>query len=462
MSERLPFLSGVIEGFYGPPWTHAERLELFRWMSGAGLNTYLYGPKDDLKHRAIWREAYTSAEAAELQQVIAACQGQGLRFVYALGPGLDLRYSRPADLECLRARFEQMLQLGCDDFCLLFDDIPDVLDPADLAKWGSLAAAQCAVTHELFHWVRRQRPGSRFFFCPTPYCGRMAAAELGGREYLEILGRELHPDIDIFWTGPEIISREVDVPHIAELGRLLRRQPVLWDNLMANDYDGRRVFLGPLAGRPRELKGAIRGLLINPNVEFPLNFVAIRTLGDFLEGDGPWDARAAYLAAMEAWLPAFATVGQPVLLADLILFGDCYYLPYESGPEAADLFSALRDLLGRDAADWGEAATPVLNRLARLRDFCVRLTELKQRAIFHALYRRAWELREELDLVHRYIYFKSKPENAQRPFHSDFHRPLTYRGGWVGQLQQLLSWQAAGSLAAPPKGALHWPDLPTH
>ena len=42
-------------------------------------------------------------------------------------------------------------------------------------------------------------------------------------------------------------------------------------------------------------------------------------------------------------------------------------------------------------------------------DFCVRLTELKQRSIFHALYRRAWELREELDVLHRYIVFKSQP-----------------------------------------------------
>ena len=72
MTDRPPFFSGVIEGFYGPPWTLAERLELFRWMSAAGLNTYLYGPKDDLKHRAIWREVYTPEEAAELRPVISA------------------------------------------------------------------------------------------------------------------------------------------------------------------------------------------------------------------------------------------------------------------------------------------------------------------------------------------------------------------------------------------------------
>ena len=45
----VPFLSGAIEGFYGQPWTHAERIALFDWLAAWGLNTYLYAPKDDLR-----------------------------------------------------------------------------------------------------------------------------------------------------------------------------------------------------------------------------------------------------------------------------------------------------------------------------------------------------------------------------------------------------------------------------
>src|SRR5262245_29173716 len=54
--DTAELLTGVVEGFYGKPWTHGERTELFEWMAEWGLNTYLYAPKDDLKHRAIWRE----------------------------------------------------------------------------------------------------------------------------------------------------------------------------------------------------------------------------------------------------------------------------------------------------------------------------------------------------------------------------------------------------------------------
>lgn len=32
-----------------------------------GMNSYLYAPKDDCKHRAYWREQYTVEEADHLQ-----------------------------------------------------------------------------------------------------------------------------------------------------------------------------------------------------------------------------------------------------------------------------------------------------------------------------------------------------------------------------------------------------------
>jgi len=445
MSKEPHFLSGVIEGFYGPPWTHNERLELFEWMVEGGLNTYLYGPKDDLKHRAIWREPYTAAEAGEIRRLIAASQQQGLHFIYALGPGLDIQYTRASDLERLQERFGQMFELGCRNFCLLFDDIPDRMEPADLARWGSLASAQCGVTNALFRWTRERHPAARFFFCPTPYCGRMASRQLGGAGYLETVGRELLTEIDIFWTGPEIISREITVEHVAGLTSVLRRRPVIWDNLHANDYDGRRFFCGPYAGRPSGLRQVVGGMLVNPNVEFPLNFVPLRTFAEYLRGSER-SPRAAYESAMGVWLSRFATVNQPVALEDLLLFGDCHYLPYEEGFEAERLYVEVRHFLRTNPATWGEGAGAVRRRIVRLRDFCARLTELRHRPLFHALSRRAWELREELDLLDRYLTFKSDPENGSRLFHSDFHLPKTYRGGLIPRLQQLLIPQDDESL----------------
>ena len=145
-------------------------------------------------------------------------------------------------------------------------------------------------------------------------------------------------------------------------------------------------------------------MLINPNNEFPLNYVPLRTLAAFVHAEGAWDARQAYLTAMREWLPQFATVGQPV---------------------------AFRSVA------------------ARLREFCVRLTELRDRPLFYALSRRIWELREELDLLERYVGGKSESANHNVSCTSDFHLPGTYRGGMVARLQRLLIQRPDGTFEFP-------------
>ena len=445
MQVASDFLAGVIEGFYGEPWSQAERLELFDWMAAWGLNTYVYAPKDDLKQRAIWREIYAEPEAATMGDLIRACRQRKLNLIYALSPGLDIGYANEADFDLLRKRFEQMLALGCRNFALLFDDIPDRMSSQDLERWGSFASAQSHVTNALFKWIAERCHDARFLFCPTAYCGRMAERGLGGEGYLARIGRELSPEIDVCWTGPEIISHEITVAQVQALQTRLRRKPVIWDNLHANDYDGRRFYCGPYSGRSLELRAEVSGLLVNPNCEFLLNFVPLRTLADFLRAEGRWDARTAYLSAMREWLPRFANTGQPVTLEDLTLFGDCHYLPHEEGPQAEALLEAVQWLLTKKPADWGGQITVFRQASARLRDFCVRMTELRHRPLFHALSRRVWALREELELLERYVEFKARSGQPDSAFSSDFHLLGTYRGGLVSRLQRLLVQQPDGS-----------------
>ncbi|MGW4410022.1 beta-N-acetylglucosaminidase domain-containing protein [Nonomuraea sp. NPDC004702] len=45
---------GVIEGFYGRPWSHEQRLDLLGFLGARGMNTYVHAPKAD---RPSWREA---------------------------------------------------------------------------------------------------------------------------------------------------------------------------------------------------------------------------------------------------------------------------------------------------------------------------------------------------------------------------------------------------------------------
>ncbi|MHC1768924.1 MAG: beta-N-acetylglucosaminidase domain-containing protein [Verrucomicrobiia bacterium] len=444
------FLAGIIEGFYGPPWTQIERLELFDWMSASGLNTYVYCPKDDLKHRATWRELYSRAETARFSELLAAAKAHRIRFIYGLAPGLDLRYSDDSELARLVARLDQMRRLGCESFALLFDDIPGRMEPADLKRWGSIASAQCHVANEAFDWTRQHAPNGRFLFCPTAYCGRMAQRNLGGEGYLAAIGAGLAPNIDVFWTGPEIISREISVAHVREMQALLRRKPLIWDNLHANDYDGRRFYCGPYDGRASGLRSEVAGLLSNPNTEFPLNYLPIRTLGAFVRCAKEWDARQAYLSAMAEWLPRFGTHRGPANLEDLVLFGDCYYLPHEEGPEAVALLRGVQELLAAGPDEWYGKASEVQRKIRQLGQFCARLAELRDRGLFYALSRRVWELREEMDLLDHYIQSKTEHTDSGARFTSDFHLPGTYRGGMAARLQQL--WTQAPDGALTPAG----------
>ena len=95
---------------------------------------------------------------------------------------------------------------------------------------------------------------------------------------------------------------------------------------------------------------------------------------------------------------------------------------------------------------WGEPGERLKKGIARLRELCVRLTELRDRSLFNAMGRRIWELREELDLLERYWTWQLDPARKGHPFASDFHQPCTYRGSLAANLQRLWIQQSDGAL----------------
>jgi len=64
---------------------------------------------------------------------------------------------------------------------------------------------------------------------------------------------------------------------------ILQRRVTIWDNLNANDYDQRRLCLGPFTGRSSNLSSRLSGMLTNPNCEFELNFIPLNTLGQWFQ-----------------------------------------------------------------------------------------------------------------------------------------------------------------------------------
>ncbi|XP_054457734.1 protein O-GlcNAcase [Anoplopoma fimbria] len=278
MEEKRQFLCGVVEGFYGRPWTMDQRKVLFQWMQSWGLNTYLYGPKDDLKHRLLWREVYSHEEEGQLRTLIKEAQSRDQRFVYALSPGQDIVFSSSCDLTLLKRKLRQVSDLGCQAFAILFDDIDHSMCQADSEAFSSFAHAQVTVTNDIYRFLGEPPV---FLFCPTEYCGSLCSPSVSKSPYLQTIGEDLLPNITVIWTGSKVISRKLSVDCLAEVESVLQRPPLIWDNLHANDYDSRRLFLGPFKGRELQLRSHLRGLLLNPNCEFEANYIPLHSLGSW-------------------------------------------------------------------------------------------------------------------------------------------------------------------------------------
>ena len=59
---------GVVEGFYGAPWSQEARIRQLDFYGRNKMNVYIYGPKDDPYHRTPnWRKPYPAREGEELK-----------------------------------------------------------------------------------------------------------------------------------------------------------------------------------------------------------------------------------------------------------------------------------------------------------------------------------------------------------------------------------------------------------
>ena len=296
VSESNPFICGVVEGFYNRPWNQGQRVDLYKKLNAFGLNAYLYAPKDDVKHRALWRDLYDESELKDLKILIDGCRENDVTFYYGISPGLDIGYSNPKDMVKLKAKLDQLVEIGCKGFAVLWDDIGTQLPVADRNTFNSLGDAHVKVCNEVYEHLKRPA----FLTCPVEYCTSRAEPTVMTSPYLNSLGLGLHPNISIFWTGSKVVPEHIYKDEIIELSKVLRRKPLIWDNLHANDYDTQRVFLGPYSGRSPDLIPLLEGIFTNPNCEYSLNIPALFTIASWSHC---YDPRTG---AVTAWNPAVA------------------------------------------------------------------------------------------------------------------------------------------------------------
>jgi hyaluronoglucosaminidase len=295
---------GVIEGFYGSPWTHEQRLNLLPFLADRGMNAFVYSPKDDPLVRHEWRTPYAGEDLARMSELVRRGREAGVDVAWCLSPGLSIRYSSEADAAALIAKLESVAALGVTWFGLLLDDIPGELQhPDDRAAFGDLVDAQIALIGRVFAWLG---PGRRLIVCPTQYHGQ------GDEESIGRLGQAIDPRIDLFWTGRRIVSPTIDLLDAATFFRSTGRPVTWWDNYPVNDVAmSHELHIGPYRGRDRHLYRFSRGVIANGMELYESSKIPYATIADYLNDPEGYDPERSWAAAIrdvagEADAEAFA------------------------------------------------------------------------------------------------------------------------------------------------------------
>ncbi|TCP55488.1 hyaluronoglucosaminidase [Tumebacillus sp. BK434] len=305
---------GVIEGFYGEPWTHAQRLEMLAFMGQHHFTTYVYAPKDDPYQRRQWGELYPPELGGQMRSLAETAKQNGIELVYSISPGIpaplpseqatpewvanSITVSSPDDRQRLLAKIDQLRGYGVHDFMLSFDDVQEIVKPEDQAVYGSdYAKAHVDLANAVYRAERAKDPDFQLWFAPTDYYG------LGDSGYWQTIRNSLDPAIPVIWTGEWVLNRAVTSEQADQVAKLLGRKPMLWDNYPVNDYTYAinkrpQLIMGPLENRSADLGEHLSGYLTNPQIQPEASKISLATIGDYLRDPHSYEAATAWKAAM--------------------------------------------------------------------------------------------------------------------------------------------------------------------
>lgn len=289
-SGRLPYMTvfdwpdlkyrGVVEGFYGTPWSHEVRLSLIDFYGANKMNTYIYGPKDDPYHSCPdWRLPYPEDEAENISELVRACGKNRVDFVWAIHPGQDIKWNEE-DYRNLLNKFNMMYDLGVRAFAIFFDDISgDGTNPTRQAELLNRLNAE---------FVKEKGDVRPLIVCPTDYSRLWANPGENGN--LAIYGKTLDPSIEVFWTGDYVCS-DLTRETMEWVNSRIRRPAFYWWNFPVTDYARHIVMQGPAYGLDTTLtSGDLCGIVSNPMEYGEASKIALYGVADYSWNTGAYNA----------------------------------------------------------------------------------------------------------------------------------------------------------------------------
>lgn len=279
---------GVIEGFYGNPWSHKDRLRQFEFYGCNKLNIYVYGPKDDPYHRAHWRDPYPQDEAARLKELVQEAHRNKVQFVWAVHPGGDIQWNLK-DSMAVCQKLEWMYELGVRTFAVFFDDI-----------WGegSKADKQAGLLNYVTdNFVRKHSDVQPLIMCPTQYNKAWS-----GGDYLSTLGTRMYPEVRVMWTGNSVVDM-IERDDMEWINKQLGRKAFIWLNYPVNDYCQSRMLMGKTYGNGLDINEMVSGFCSNPMEYAEASKVSLYSIADYTWNMPQYDAVRSWQQAITELMP---------------------------------------------------------------------------------------------------------------------------------------------------------------
>ncbi|ASK64369.1 beta-N-acetylhexosaminidase [Virgibacillus phasianinus] len=342
-------LRGSIEGFYGPPWSHEDRLSQLEFYGDNKMNAYIYAPKDDPYHRKQWREPYPEKELNKIKELIDTAKKNHVKFTFSLSPGNTVCYSGDKDFELLMEKMETMWDLGVRSYAIFLDDISyDFHCQQDNEKFGddaSPTAAGQAYFLNRFNeeFIQTHDGAERLITVPTAYAGNDT------NTYRERFAELVDKETLVMWTGPAVVSAEITSEGAKKVSNIFKHDLYIWDNYPVNDFDRNRLFLGPLVNRDADLtENGVIGLTANPMNEAEASKIPLYTVADYTWNPYNYNPEESWERSIKSFggdqaeaLRTFAENSYSSRLSDtesltLSPLLDAFWNAYESGnPEQA-------------------------------------------------------------------------------------------------------------------------------
>ena len=279
---------GVIEGFYGNPWSHEDRLRQFDFYGKHKLNIYVYGPKDDPYHRTHWREPYPEAEARKLKELVEAAHRNRVQFVWAVHPGGDIKWNSQDSLAVVN-KLNIMYDLGIRTFAVFFDDI---------GGEGAKAEKQAGLMNYLTDtFVRKHKDVEPLIICPTQYNKNWS-----GGDYLSTLGTKMYPEVRIMWTGNSVVDM-IGRDDMEWINAQIKRKAFIWLNYPVNDYCQSRLLMGKTYGNGLDIADLVSGFCSNPMEYAEASKLSLYSIADYCWNMPAYDARRSWEEAIDELMP---------------------------------------------------------------------------------------------------------------------------------------------------------------